>query len=388
MKTVLRRSMLVLVLALPLIGGSAAVSGNTWELSGLASATIAFGETSLIGLDSLVFSAFLTYCDWAFQADAGLQQGAFDMVKLKGSGILGDLSLNSTLSLDPSTASFVSWKSGIAWSLDEDVSIVDTLYLADPQSASYNQISLTGTAQELSFQGTVKVSLCPLCFLEANVCVGWPLFGCDDGRVDLCSLFTDSGGFAMTTIGITGYTLFEDVLGVTGTFDAVFEFTPLAKSLTPILKLVPDWAICPEFEIIGEVVAGGVPIHVGAVRFKGIKGEFVIGGGATFSIAESLTDSANAELTGNADYFERIGVTAPLPSCCGAPGSIAIDAYFQRPPATTLFGWALLEASAEFRLSEGIGFGIELFHSASSPTWGIAVTTQILWDGASSPHGS
>ena len=380
MNRTLRRTLILVAAGLSLAIPSAVAQAEDVELAGMATATIGLGELTPIGLESLIFSGFLTYCDWTFQIDAGLTAGAFDTVKVKGTGILGDLSLNSTLSVDPSTAAFESWKSGLAWTL-ADVSIVDTLYLADPQSASYNQISISGANEQLTFQATGKAGLCPLCFLEANVCVGFPLFGCDNGNVELCTLFTDSGGFAMTTIAITGYTLFDDVLGVTGTLDATFQFTQLQKSLTPIVRLVPDWSICPELEIIAELVAGGVPIHIGAVRFKGIKGEFTIGTGTTFTIAESFTDAINASITGKTDFFEKIGITAPLPSCCGSPGSLEIDVYFQRAPVTTLFGWGLLEASASFHLSDALGFAIELFHSATSPSWGLSITTQILWDG-------
>lgn len=377
----LERGMRIVLLGVLLALAPFAAASADMDLAGLASATFAFSETSPIDMQSLLLSVFLTYCEWTFQLDAGLSGGTFNDVTINGAGPLGDLSLTSALTLDPSTASFVSWKSGLSTSVAE-VDIVDVLYLGSPADTSYNQLSISGTNEELTFQATAKVGICPLCFFEANICIGFPLFGCENGNVDLCTLFTDSGGFAMTTVAITGYTLFEDILGVTGTLDATFEFTPDEKSLTPSLQLSPDWVFCPGLELIGEIIASGKPIHIGAVRLKGVKGEFAIGD-ATFRFAESLTDTANAEITGKADYFEILAINAPLPSCCGSPGSVSVDIFFERSPVTTLFGWGLLQATAEFRLSDALGFSLELHHSSAVPRWGFAITTNLLWDSTS-----
>jgi hypothetical protein len=101
----------------------------------------------------------------------------------------------------------------------------------------------------------------------------------------------------------------------------------------------------------------------------------------TFTFADSLVDDKNSSVTGKAGYFERFGISGPLPSCCGSQGAFEINAYFERPPAPsgTLFGLGLVTASFDFRLFRNFSFVFDGEFPMASSDWELAWTFRVLW---------
>jgi hypothetical protein len=376
----MRNRKLVVVPCLLVLLASCAASSSGVELAGETSATLSISETAPFSLENLSFSAFLTICDWTFQLTAGLSASVFSDLVVQAAGPLGDASLSSALTLEPATSSFVSWRFGAAVTL-LDVDFVNTALFVVPFEDSYNELSISSSDESLAFTGRIRIGLCDVCFQEAVFCFTWPLEWC---AVDasVCLAFNDAVGFESTTITLAGYTLFEDVSGVTGSFDVTFRFTPGDKVIQPSLTLAPEWLFCPELQLVGSIIFSGTPIRIDKVRLDGLLGEFTLVDGIILSIAESFVESANSGITGKAEYFEALKLTAPLPSCCGSPGSLSIGAYFERGPGPLsgmLFGWGLLEMSAALQLSEAIAFTTDIRYAAQAPRWGYALTVSVLW---------
>jgi len=371
---------LVVVTCLLAAGVGFASCASGIEMAGETTGTLAFSETVPLALERVSFSAFLTYCDWTFQLTAGLAESVFNDLVVKAAGPLGDVSINSTLTLEPATSSFVSWRFGAAVTLF-DVDFVDTALFVVPFTDSYNELSISSSVEDLTFTGRIRIGLCDVCFQEAAFCFAWPLEWCSvDASV--CLAFNDAVGFESTTIALSGYPLFENVDGVTGSFDVSFRFTPGDKVVQPTLTLAPEWMFCPELQLVGSIIMSGTPIRIEKVRLDGLVGEFALADGIVVSIAESFTESANSTITGKAKYFEALGLIAALPSCCGSPGSLQITSYFERgpvPPLGMLFGWGLLEVSAELQLSEALTFTTDIRYAAQAPRWSYALTVSVLW---------
>lgn len=111
---------------------------------------------------------------------------------------------------------------------------------------------------------------------------------------------TDASGVQSIDLTMTDYVLFENLLGVRWSLDVALSFTPEEKTLTPTLKLLPNWFLCTDIELLGEISAGPSITSVDAILIYGIRGECAVGEDTTIQIAGSFADGKNSAVTGKA----------------------------------------------------------------------------------------
>ncbi|MFC2108853.1 hypothetical protein ACFLS5_05260, partial [Candidatus Bipolaricaulota bacterium] len=347
------------------------------ELGGLFQSTVSAAQSQDISVDGMTISLFAILGDFATQLDASFSQLSSDTLNIKASGALGNIRLNSVLAFNMSPASFVSFQGGAAFRL-LDIDFTDIAALTVPQTSSYNQLSWSASGDKLSAQGTWKFDLCPVAFSAVNTCVTFDWPECDTS-INGCVMFTAEEGFSVATISLADYVLFEDVMGVKGSLSVIVLYTINEKLVNPSLNLTPDWFICPDIDILAEFnMALSSALSVDSALIYGIKGEVPIGT-STFRFAESLSDSKNSSVTGKADYFERIGLSVEIPGCCGPPGSLDFDAYFERVPSGSLFSWGLMTISAEIHLVDGVSFVLDTQFANDEPKWAFSLSTKVFW---------
>ncbi|MCK5828135.1 hypothetical protein KAH43_06370, partial [Candidatus Bipolaricaulota bacterium] len=295
--------------------------------SGLFDMTMTTTPITPISLTSTAINLVLGWGEASAQLDARLSNATFDTLTLSAAAPLGDINLNSSLKFNPSTVSFISWQSGATFTL-LDMSFSNVTSVVDPQSNSYTQWSVTGTTNEVGLQGSIKLGICPLEFWEASVCGNWVWLDCF-ANMSVCVQFDDVNGFRNITTTMTDLILFEDILGIQGTLNTSIVFSANEKVLTPTLRFTPSWFFCSDIELLGELSVAP-PLTIQSLDFYGIRGQCDMGNCVIFTFADSLDDAKNSSITGKAEYFERLGVTGCLPSCCGSDGSFEVNAYFER----------------------------------------------------------
>jgi len=352
--------------------------GSNLTLGGLFDLTITTTPTTPASLTKTSINLVLGWGEASASLDARLSNSSFDTLSLSASAPLGGINLNSSLRFNPSTVSFISWQSGATFTL-LDLAFSNVTSVVDPQTNSYTQWSVTGAANDISFQGSIKLGICPLEFWEASVCGNWVWFDCF-ATMGICAAFDCTSGFRNITTTLTDLVLFEDFWGIKGTFDAAIVFSAEEKVLTPTLRFTPSWFFCSDIELLGEI-AVAPPLTIQNLGFYGIRGQCTVSDCVTFTFADSLDDAKNSSITGKAAYFERFGISACLPSCCGSEGNLEIDAYFERPPAPsgTLFGMGLITVSFEFQLFSNFAFAFDGEFPLASSNWELAWTFRVLW---------
>jgi hypothetical protein len=372
--------LLWILLLISLAGSALSVTGqeSALSISGLFDMTITTTPITPVALTSTSLNLVLSWGEAAAQLDARLSNNLFDTLTLSASAPLAGINLNSSLQFNPSTASFISWQAGATFTL-LDLAFSNLTSVVDPQTNSYTQWSVSGTAGDIGLQGSVKLGICPLEFWEASVCGNWVWLDCF-ANMSICVQFDDINGFRNITTTMTDVVLFEDVLGIQGTLDTSVVFSADEKLLTPTLRFTPSWFFCSDIELLGELSVAP-PLTIQNLGFYGIRGQCDIGDCVIFTFADSLDDAKNSSITGKAEYFERFGVTGCLPSCCGSDGSFEVNAYFERPPAPsgTLFGMGLITVSFDFQLFSNSSFAFAGEFPMATSNWELAWTFRILW---------
>jgi len=338
--------------------------------------TLEMTQTQSVKVKSIALNSTLGIGPWVASADANFTDSQLDTLTLYASGPLGNVGLTSSLVFNPSTVSFVSWQSGASFTL-LDLAITDVLYITTPQTSSYNALTLSGTFNDLTFLGTFKAGICPLCFWEMSVCLSGPWTLCD---VDLkgCVQLSDAG-FQSLSLTMTGLSLFGDAFGIDAILDTSISFTVEEKSFSPTLRIVPDWTICVEIELLGEIAVENGPLEVNAALIYGLVGECTLDNGVTFTFAESLDPAKNSSVTGKANYWEVFRIAGPLPGCCDDVGSFEIAAFFGDAPPGSLFDLGLLAGSFDLHLFRGFEVAFDGEYPTDGTGWSITVTFRVFW---------
>ena len=90
------------------------------------------------------------------------------------------------------------------------------------------------------------------------------------------------------------------------------------KTLTATLRLHPTWLVCEEVALLSEVsILSSTGPTAESLFVYGIEGTCAFGD-VTFTFGESLVESKNDVVTGNAAYWEMFGTASRLPFCCEA----------------------------------------------------------------------
>lgn len=165
---------------------------------------------------------------------------------------------------------------------------------------------------------------------------------------------------------------------MTGTLSLSASFAVDEQVISPIISIVPDWVLCPEVKLLADVAFSSSTLSIENVQLHGLTVDLPVGD-LTFSMAEAFAEASNSTVTGKAAYSGRVGLSSPLPGCCGAPGRFSIVSYTGSTSSTTLFGWGLLTSSMQFHVAEGLSLAIDVEYDSASPIWSLTVTTQVLW---------
>jgi hypothetical protein len=375
MRTTTSSPVIAAIVILVACGAASAQEANI-TFGGFFETTLGMTQTHSVAVKSIALNSTLGIGQWVASADAKFTDSQFDTLTVYASGPLGNVGLTSSLVFNPSTVSFVSWKSGASFTL-LDLAVTDVLYITTPQASSYNALTLSGTFNDLTFQGTFKGGICPLCFWEAGLCLSSPWVRCG---ADLkgCLQLTDAG-FQSLTLTMTGLSLFGDAFGVDVILDTSISFSIDEKSFTPTLHIAPDWALCVELELLGEISVEKSPFRVDAALIYGLIGECTLDNGVTFTFAESLDPAKNSSVTGKAEYWEVFRISGPMPACCNDAGSFEIAAYFGEAPPGSLFDLGLIEASFDLQLLSGFAVTFEGEYPTDGTDWAISVTMRVFW---------
>ena len=375
-----KNALLWIWLTVLIVGAALVANAQAADLTfgGLFDVTITTTPLTPVDLTSTSINLSVGWGAASAQLDAKLSNSLFDTLTLSGAAPLGNINLTSSAQFNPSTAEFISWQSGASFVL-LDLAFTNLTSVLDPQTTSYTQWSVSGSANDINFQTTVKLGICPLAFWETSICGSWVWFDCF-ANMSVCVQFDDVVGFRDISVAMTDLVLFENFLGIRGVFDSTITFTADEKVLTPTLRFTPDWFFCSDFELLGEIDVVS-PLAVENMGFYGLRGQCTIGDCVTFSFADSLDDAKNSSVTGKADYFEMFGVSGCLPSCCGSDGEFEIKAYFERPPAPsgTLFGLGLITVTFDVQLFTNFSFAFSGEFPMATSDWELAWTFRVLW---------
>ncbi|MCX6091859.1 MAG: hypothetical protein NTX23_03180 [Candidatus Bipolaricaulota bacterium] len=278
----------------------------TTSLSGFAETTVRLAALPLdVDVTSMLFNATVRVDEFSGRVVAKLTNTLFDLLTFAVTGPFGDVSVSSTLALNPSTLSFVSWQTTL--SLDIlGAALTDTVYLTAPSALSYNLVRVSGSANALDLEATVRLGICPQAFWDATVCADWD-WGLCETPLSACVSFSASSGFESFQLTAGGIPLFESVLGVGATLDVRIQYTSDEKTVTPTLRFDPDWIICPEIVFLGEAVLTAPDPGISAIRVYGATVEVPIGD-AVFRVADSFSDDKNASVVGKAAFFESFSL--------------------------------------------------------------------------------
>ncbi len=371
------RVLLAIIVAIALIGGLSSFLFADTVFSGFSEFKLGISPSEGIAVESLLLTMFLEIDAVTFSTRAVFEGLSFSTFQARGMGDLGEISFNSVISWTPSELEFDFWQTSLSVDLF-GLELRDVLYLTTPQTSSYNQLSWAGSGDIISTRGTWEFDLSPLAFSAVNACATFDWLECDTS-VTGCVTFEAEEGFSVATISLKDYVLFEDVMGVSGSLSVTVLYTIEEKLVTPRLNLTPDWFVCSEIDILAEfdISSSGAPT-VDSALIYGVKGGFT-SGSVTARFAESFSESKNSTVTGKADYFERLGLSVDIPGCCGPPGSLDFDAYFERVPSGSLFSWGLMTMSAQIHLIEGVSFVLDLQFAKDEPKWAISFSTKIFW---------
>jgi hypothetical protein len=347
-----------------------------FEHGGTLQTTVSWSDAIGFEFAGTSLSAFLSIEGFTAQVQVSLLNSGMDSLSTTANGTLGEVRVNSALTFDPSTVSFVSWQGGTAFTF-LGLDVTNIVYLGVPQTASYTQFSVSGASGGLSAQGTVKLDICPLVFSVANVCGTWDWLRCDTS-VNACMLFTGTDGFISTVLSMADYVLFENLLGARWSLDVSLSFTPEEKTLTPTLTLQPDWFICPEIQLVGEISTGPGPSTTNVALIYGIQGECAVGRNTTIRFAESLDAGKNSAVTGRAEYFELIGISGILPSCCDSSGSFDVAAFFDSSSGS-LFDLGLITGAFDVQFTSNFALSFETEIPTNGSGWQLFWTLQVIW---------
>jgi len=377
MKRASRRALVGILAAMIAAAATWCVSaqGFPMSLSGLFEMTVTTTQTDGIVVNPVIVNTTLAVGEYTATVDVKLTDTAFDSLRVGAAGPLGPLALNSSVSFNPSTLSFNSWQTGLTFAIYE-LSFSDVFYVTTPPTSSYNQLSVSGTLGDVSFQASSKFGICPLAYWESSLCADWPWEDCDT-NLSACLQISDAAGVHSFDLTMTDYTLFESLLGTRWGIDIALTYTPDEKILSPTLKFQPDWFFCAEFEVLGEISAGPTLASVSGIDIYGLRGECAFTECLSLYIGESLDPSKNGSVTGKADYFEVIGISGCFPSCCGSDGSFDIATYFG-DTSDALFDLELITGSVAIPLGSRIDITMEVEFPVDGD-WKLVTEWSYVW---------
>jgi uncharacterized repeat protein (TIGR01451 family) len=350
-------------------------------ITGSAEATVRLsGDPMSIDISSILFDTTIKIDSMTATLSAKLTDTTFDLLSVTVSGMLIGASLNSSLVFNPTTVSFVSWRSSASVVPLSGVSLTSTLYVTTPQISSYSLWRATATLDTFALDVSAKFGVCPVEFWEASACADWTWPVCSI-PLHACLAIDDTVGFVSFTASATSIPVLPGFLGDATLLDVLIKYATTEKTVTPTLRFQPQWFVCPEIRVFGEMVFSQDSLGIAGLSIYGIRAEVPIEH-LIFRVADSLDPLKNSTLTGKAAYFELLEIESPLPSCCGTLGKVKVSTYFEHPqvPTATLFNVGLIVGYAEVQVVEHVRTAVSVeFSPSTTPLWLLTARLQVTW---------
>lgn len=355
---------------------------SEWILGGQTSFSLGASEEDQIFVDKASVLVLAQVCNWAFQAEAGLDGAAFNSLTLGANGPLGPAGISSSLALNPDEAAFTSWTTSVSFDV-LGTTATGLLFLTDPQTSSYLQTEISGGAECIQVRISSKFGVSPLCFWSTQANAAWTIAPCDL-NVALSTGFADPSGFAGFDVVITGIPLFaEPVFGLSGSMDVAARFAEEEKVVTPTLRMALDWIACPELGLLGEIVFDQSIPRLDGISVYGLVGELAFENGITLFIRESFLEEKDSTVIGTAGFFESLSIVGPIAGCCDGAGEFELEVLFVRDNSSTgtLFNWGRTTLQVEVPIFDGLTLyaDVRFQPQAIDPSWEVKTGFDLLW---------
>ncbi len=283
---------------------------------------------------------------------------SFDAVTFKARIPVGKLiDITSTLVFDPNASApsgvFDYWRTTTRFTLP-GISFVHTLYLTEPQTVSYQAITVRGKIGQASVVNVTRFNMnaeCSLCFGGDNLLLRGRWCGVPVGAG---LNFTDEG-FQNFNVWASGCAIPGLVTEKSGLYlDLSLSFAIDEKIFLPTLKLKTPWLEC--IKLLTEItVDEDCALSIDGINIDGVELVYRFPDGTMIKEAASLDWGKNSTVTGQSDYWELVLISGRRKGCCGN-GSWSLATYFQATD-TTLFDWGM----TVFKWNMGLGDQLDLF---------------------------
>lgn len=328
------------------------------------------GQTFSISGFTSTLTAIYLLGSFRVQGDATWADNSFSALTLATSFTLAGATIYSTLSFDPTLPGFSYWQTTTQLTV-LGVGFTHTLYVANTQTDSYNQLTAVGKIADISVTSKTRFTGLDFCF-DSQVFSGrWTW--CDTDL--LAQLDLSSAGFDELSFTAYNIPLFpQETIGFGITLDVVTTFTTTSKTVDVTFDCESDWFDC--FRVLCAVESTGTSID--GVSLYGLQFQTTLPNGVQVRTDSSFDPDQNATLTGYADYWERLRITGPAAACCGGPGYWEIATYF-KADHISLFDWGMTRLTLSESITDSVEFYTQASFLSSAPTWQWTVGGTVRW---------
>lgn len=334
--------------------------------------TLEGSQTWSITLDSKLTVGY-SVNDMRFEATSTFSEEAWESLRLFVRLPLGEfITLTSLAAFDPVVPAFEYWNAVARFGFGE-IDFTYTFYLSSTPENSTSVLVARWSGDVFSLTSTTQFKGCSLSFAQETLLVTWSY--CDYRITGKLSVLCD--GFESFTISIYNILIFGDPQeSFWIDLDLKVEFTTIAKTVTPTLRIHTDWVDCIRF--LTEILVSDEGLEIEGFTLYGIHLKSQLTDSLTVEAKTSLSEDKNAAITGYADYFEVFQLTGRIFPCCGSPGQWKVAVYFDATSGE-LFSWGMTHIRLEDSLAEGVRLIIDTKFYAVDPKWQISLGWKVTW---------
>jgi hypothetical protein len=328
------------------------------------------GQTFSISSFTSTLTAIYLLGSFRAQANASLTLSGLSGLSFSVSFPLGEATVYSSLSFNPSIPAFSGWSTTTRLTV-LGVGFTHTFYLANTAASSYNQLTAVGTIGDISVTSTTKLTGLDFCFDSQIFSGRWSW--CDTDLLAQIDFSTDGfDEFSLTAYDVP--LLPEKTIGLGINLDLVTTFTTTSKTVDVTFDCTSDWLDC--FRVLCAIESTGMSID--GVSFYGLQFQASLPNNVQVRTDTSFDPDQNATLTGYADYWERLRISGSATSCCGAPGYWDISTFF-KADHISLFDWGRTTLTLNISLADAVEFYTQATFQSTDPIWQWTLGGTVRW---------
>jgi len=328
------------------------------------------GQTFSITSFNSSLTAIYLLGSFRAQANASLTLSGLSGLSFSVSFPLGEATVYSSLSFNPSIPAFSGWSTTTRLTV-LGLGVTHTFYVASSQTNSYNQLTLNGKIADVSVSSSTKFTGCAFCFDSQVFSARWNW--CDVSL--LAKLNLSCNGFDDASLTAYGIPLLpQETIGFGILLNVVTTFTTTSKTVDVTLDCKTDWLDC--FRVLCALESTGTSID--GVSLYGLQFQTTLPNNVRVRTDSSFDPDQNATLTGYADYWERLRITGSTSSCCGGQGYWEIATYF-KADHISLFDWGMTRLTLDESITDSVEFYTQASFLSSAPTWRWTVGGTVRW---------